>query len=597
MIKYGGKKASIAVFRLFTMLWELEKIPGSWRRSAVVPVHKKGSVFDPVNYRPITLMPHLMKLYERIVDGRVREVVKIPPEQSGYRAGHGSIRQLIRLQQILKFQQQKNSETYLAFLDLKQAYDWTWRDGLFYRLWEAGVRGKCWRIIVDFYKSNKTMIKTNFGNTKLHEVEVGVLQGSVLSPILFLVFINPIIAELRGSGIMVGNVSISSFLFCDDICLISSSKATRAQQLEATIRFMKKWRIQLSTGKQGKSILVNQHGQDEAQEEVENTIFPVSKSAVYLGVEVEARGVYSRRHALGKLASGMRALRKLQNLGIRPGQLRADIAVGLLKSLVNSKVTYGYELLMPTSGRIELLNSMQVAAAKQILGLHPKTDDNIVLAESGLVHMKYLAARAVLITTNKIFMDSEDSITSHIIEANYELGGGWVDMVDKAAELLDYKACHRLGNQKTSSLAELLKKKMAIAQKREWMAAAKTAGMEDYCFHAGKLVWGPEPCLLFKKHARNTAALIRFRCGKADLLQGNGMCRLCGLELESYTHVLMECANLEHPRTVLWEILKREAHQCSIKSQKPKAISTGKRFYWEAAESACRRNSMRQVSP
>ena len=45
------------------------------------------------------------------------------------------------------------------------------------------------------------------------------------------------------------------------------------------------------------------------------------------------------------------------------------------------------------------------------------------------------------------------------------------------------------------------------------------------------------------------------------------MCRLCGLELESYTHVLMECANLEHPRTVLWEILKREApsvfHQVS----------------------------------
>jgi hypothetical protein len=85
------------------------------------------------------------------------------------------------------------------------------------------------------------------------------------------------------------------------------------------------------------------------------------------------------------------------------------------------------------------------------------------------------------------------------------------------------------------------------------------AGLEDYCFHGGKLVWGTEPCLMLKEHAFNISALIRFRCGKAGLLQMGGKCRLCGKGFESYPHILMECSNMEIPRQVLMALLQREA--------------------------------------
>ena len=156
----------------------------------VCPIYKKGS--RP--YRPISLLSNLYKLYERVIDARVRAIYRIALEQCGFRPGFGTETSLLRLSVLMKYCKANSQGLWLAFLDLEQAFERAWRKGILYRLWIGGVRGKCWRVIKDMLTNTFAFVRTNFGDTKTFRLPEGVLQGSVLAAILFLVFIDPLVA-------------------------------------------------------------------------------------------------------------------------------------------------------------------------------------------------------------------------------------------------------------------------------------------------------------------------------------------------------------------------------------------------------------------
>ena len=79
--------------------------------------------------------------------------------------------------------------TYTAFIDVKKAYDTVWRDGLWKRLWE-GVRGKVWRVVRSMYSAVQSAVRVGEEQTEWFELNTGVRQGCVMSPILFSLFIN-----------------------------------------------------------------------------------------------------------------------------------------------------------------------------------------------------------------------------------------------------------------------------------------------------------------------------------------------------------------------------------------------------------------------
>ena len=80
MLKWGGRILLSALVLLMNLLWMLEVTSTGWKVSIIKPVFKKGSPFNPKNYRPISLVSNLFKLYERLIDVRVRGIVGLPPE-------------------------------------------------------------------------------------------------------------------------------------------------------------------------------------------------------------------------------------------------------------------------------------------------------------------------------------------------------------------------------------------------------------------------------------------------------------------------------------------------------------------------------------
>ena len=118
----------------------------------------------------------------------------------------------------------EGKKTNALFLDVKKAYDTVWRDGLWVKLWDLGVRGKMWRVIKRIYEASRSAVLLD--GKRSASLPQGVAQGCSLSPILFSVFINYLLKEVEKAelGIHLELGKIWGILFADDLVGVSDSK-------------------------------------------------------------------------------------------------------------------------------------------------------------------------------------------------------------------------------------------------------------------------------------------------------------------------------------------------------------------------------------
>ena len=191
--------------------------PSMWKKANIVPVHKKGSRQDKQNYRPISLLPVLGKIFEKIIFEKLYCHLcnngLITPHQSGFRPGDSAINQLLSITHKIysAFEELPSKETRAVFLDLSKAFDRVWHEGLIYKLKCNGVSGDLLLLIQNFLSDRQQRVVLNGKCSNWATVSAGMPQGSVLGPLLFLTYINDI----------VDNVHCDIKLFADDTSLFS----------------------------------------------------------------------------------------------------------------------------------------------------------------------------------------------------------------------------------------------------------------------------------------------------------------------------------------------------------------------------------------
>ena len=187
------------------MLWDLmkkirkkEKMPQKWRKSFLIPIFKeKGDVQDCNNYRGIKLMSHTMKIWERILEKRLREETEISKEQFGFMPGRGTTDAVFTHREIIEKYREKQRELHLVFIDLEKAYDRIPRQEVWRCLREKGTPEIYVRLIKDMYEDACTQVRSSVGLTNTFRVEVGLHQGSSLSPYLFNIIMDVITRDVR----------------------------------------------------------------------------------------------------------------------------------------------------------------------------------------------------------------------------------------------------------------------------------------------------------------------------------------------------------------------------------------------------------------
>ena len=134
LIKFGGEKMENSLVLLFRLMFEIEQFPLDWIRGIIAPIHKDGDERVPENYRGITLLSIVGKLYSSILAKRIslwcEKNGKLSDEQCGFRPGRATIDQVFILSEILHHRKESKLDTVGVFLDIKKAYDTVPRNGI-----------------------------------------------------------------------------------------------------------------------------------------------------------------------------------------------------------------------------------------------------------------------------------------------------------------------------------------------------------------------------------------------------------------------------------------------------------------------------------
>ncbi|KAK3529466.1 hypothetical protein QTP70_031161 [Hemibagrus guttatus] len=227
-----GEAAVEFLTSLFNRVLESERMPEEWRRSVLVPIFKnKGDVQSCSNYRGIKLMSHTMKVWERVVEARLRKVVEICEQQYGFMPRKSTTDAIFAPRILMEKYRDGQRELHCVFVDLEKAYDRVPREELWYCMRKSGVAEKYVRVVQDMYERSRTVVRCAVGQTEEFKVEVGLHQGSALSPFLFAIVMDQLSEEVRQE-------SPWTMMFADDIVICSESREQVEENLE-------RWRFAL----------------------------------------------------------------------------------------------------------------------------------------------------------------------------------------------------------------------------------------------------------------------------------------------------------------------------------------------------------------
>ena len=187
--------------RLFNKLLMGERMPEEWRRSVLISIYKnKGDAQCCENYGRIKQMSHTIKVWDRIIEARLRDRVEISKQQYGFIPGKGTTNAMFALRMLMEKYRKGQRElhlSYITFADLEKAYDRVPREELWYCMRKSGIVEKYVQLVQDMYEGSETVVRCAIRTTENFKVKVGLQQGSALSPFLFAVIMDRLMDEVR----------------------------------------------------------------------------------------------------------------------------------------------------------------------------------------------------------------------------------------------------------------------------------------------------------------------------------------------------------------------------------------------------------------
>lgn len=345
LLKKIPRKAVILLARIFTVCLQLSYFPTVWKHAVVVPVPKAGKdITNAGNYRPISLLPALSKLLERVILSRMERHIEathvVPDEQFGFKRGHSTNHQLVRLVSQVKSGFSNKQSSGMILLDIEKAYDSVWQDAVLHKMLVAGFPMYLIKIVQSFIKNRCFEVNVNGAASDRRNIPYGVPQGSVLSPILYNIF--------TADVVMVDGVLY--FIFADDTAFVATDSdptivITKLQAAQNAIEgYQRKWKMKINPIKTQAIFFSNRRSPRHLPQrkiiagglEVE-----WSTEVKYLGLNLDQKlkfGIHTQK----SLQKCDKLVKCLYSLICRRSRLNTSNKLLLYKAIIRPTITYGF---------------------------------------------------------------------------------------------------------------------------------------------------------------------------------------------------------------------------------------------------------------
>ena len=344
LLTHLPEEALYVLLNIFNHIWVTGAFPPSWREAEVIPIPKPGrDPSNPGNYRPIALTSCICKTMERLVNARLTWHLEkhglISDLQCGFRQGRSTVDHLVRFETFIREAFIKKQHVLAVFFDLEKAYDTTWKYGILSDMHDMGFRGRLPIFIREFLEGRSFRVRVGSTHSDPVSQEMGVPQGSILSPVLFSIKINNIVnAVTRGTD---------ASLFVDDfaLCVRGSALHRVERALQLCVNRVQNWvsdnGFKFSPSK---TTCVHFHrvrgvfGDPDIR--IDGSPITVATEAKFLGVIFDQK-LNFLSHIKYLRKSCQKALDVLRVVGHTDWGADRTVLLRLYRSLVRSKLDYG----------------------------------------------------------------------------------------------------------------------------------------------------------------------------------------------------------------------------------------------------------------
>ena len=283
LLQAGGPQLMLAIAELLNAAYARCDVPDDWRETLACPIYKgqkSGPSSDWAAYRIISLLPRPALLLERVLQLRLSRFLEarasaqlhsgggaagavISEMQGGCRCTRRTTDCSAVLAEVIKSRGRAKRRTFAAFLDCKKAFASMHVPSMLVSAAAMGIGGRMLAYLAHSYENLKTRVRVGASTSETFDVSNGLREGCILSPLVWAVFLNPLIEALnaQGLGIQIGDregnpIQIGALAYVDDLALLAPSASALQKALDVATAMAAKLQLTWSTGLRGKSAVV-----------------------------------------------------------------------------------------------------------------------------------------------------------------------------------------------------------------------------------------------------------------------------------------------------------------------------------------------------
>ena len=377
---------------LFNKIMNSGIYPERWSRAILCSLHKGGDIDEPGNYRGISLLSVIGKIFTKVLNERLvqwaKENGECYEEQAGYKKGYSTVDQIFNLHALgQKYLSRKGGRFYVMYVDFSKAFDRIPHKMLWFQMFKRGIHGKIMDVLRSMYGQLKSCIRLeNNCVTEYFDCCVGTRQGCMLSPFLFTFYLNELIEQINekgGKGIFVDEVwhDVKILLYADDIILCADTVGNLQAHINVLKVFCDRWGMKVNL-KKTKIMVFRRGGQLRRCEKwyFGDQKIEIVPQYTYLGVRNSTQlswGAAQYRlsvQAQKNLAVVYRFQQAFKNVPF-------TILLELFDKMVCPVLVYGAEVW--GYSEVKCIERIQTKFCKRILGLSKNACNMAALGECG----------------------------------------------------------------------------------------------------------------------------------------------------------------------------------------------------------------------